>query len=461
MGRFQTCRGVVERALRRAFLDSVLEMYDYEGHNGTDVVTAVTLKGILTLTINNFEHFTVRLSEVAQRAENSTAEEISPTFPREQQGRNSSTNESRKRRCKSPNEIKSREKSCMQSKAVKVDPALVKMEKQESTSAKPKLPHINQESTLTSCEDNIGTKSDRSEVLSSGNRESTKENTRSLDAVDIRDQMEKTPSNLHVMPEDCEIDSKVSDRISNELSDVELSTPTSIDFTTKCDQNKNSQGKVESTEDGQYMVEAHTSYSAVKNGDEVQVEALKIADALPQTPDASDADAHELSHQSHDGEELNTKTAGGCPVLMDQNDGCLSPDGNHSSTSDAEVTQETSTDKNVDLDRASLENEISPSPPSDYEIMQIVSENDEPAHESSTAGLQSSVEPEEADSAATLEPVVSVKQEKFDPYEYDDLPVDFTMSSKRKRVEENGDRNPICLVKLKTSPVTVKQGWYM
>jgi hypothetical protein len=127
MGRFQTCRGVVERALRRAFLDSVLEMYDYEGHNGTDVVTAVTLKGILTLTINNFEHFTVRLSEVAQRAENSTAEEISPTFPREQQGRNSSTNESRKRKCESPNEIKSREKSCMQSKAVKVDPALVKM----------------------------------------------------------------------------------------------------------------------------------------------------------------------------------------------------------------------------------------------------------------------------------------------------------------------------------------------
>jgi hypothetical protein len=196
----------------------------------------------------------------------------------------------------------------------------------------------------------------------------------------------------------------------------------------------------------------------VKNGGEVQVEI--VDDALPQTPDASDAYAHKLSHQSHDGEELNTKTAGGCPVLMDQNDGVLSPVGNHSSTSDTEVAQETSMDKNVDLDGTSLENEISTSPPPDYEILQIVSRNDEPAHELSTAGVQSNVQPEEAVSAATLEPV-SVKQEKFDPYEYDDLPVDFTMSSKRKRVEENGDSSPICLVKLKTSPVTVKQGWYM
>lgn len=74
MGRFQSCKGVVERALRRAFYDGVLELY--EGHGSTDTVTAVTLEGTLTLTINKAETLTIRLNEVAQRAEETANEEM-------------------------------------------------------------------------------------------------------------------------------------------------------------------------------------------------------------------------------------------------------------------------------------------------------------------------------------------------------------------------------------------------
>lgn len=73
MGRFQSCKGVVERALRRAFYDGVLELY--EGHGSTDTVTAVTLEGMLTLTINKAETLVIRLNEVAQRAEETANED--------------------------------------------------------------------------------------------------------------------------------------------------------------------------------------------------------------------------------------------------------------------------------------------------------------------------------------------------------------------------------------------------
>ncbi|KAL8603685.1 hypothetical protein ACOMHN_017182 [Nucella lapillus] len=67
MGRFQSCKAVVERSLRRAFYDGVLELY--EGHGSPETVTAVTLEGTLTLTINRAETLLIRLNEVAQRAE--------------------------------------------------------------------------------------------------------------------------------------------------------------------------------------------------------------------------------------------------------------------------------------------------------------------------------------------------------------------------------------------------------
>ena len=73
MGRFQSCKGVVERALRRAFYDGVLELY--EGHGSTETVTAVTLEGMLTLTINKAETLVIRLNEVAQRAEETANED--------------------------------------------------------------------------------------------------------------------------------------------------------------------------------------------------------------------------------------------------------------------------------------------------------------------------------------------------------------------------------------------------
>ena len=73
MGRFQSCKSVVERALRRAFYDGVLELY--EGHGSTDTVTAVTLEGTLTLTINKAETLLIRLNEVAQRAEETASDD--------------------------------------------------------------------------------------------------------------------------------------------------------------------------------------------------------------------------------------------------------------------------------------------------------------------------------------------------------------------------------------------------
>ncbi|XP_076460476.1 uncharacterized protein LOC143293472 [Babylonia areolata] len=73
MGRFQSCKVVVERSLRRAFYDGVLELY--EGHGSSDTVTAVSLEGTLTLTINRAETLHIRLNEVAQRAEEVSLEQ--------------------------------------------------------------------------------------------------------------------------------------------------------------------------------------------------------------------------------------------------------------------------------------------------------------------------------------------------------------------------------------------------
>ena len=73
MGRFHSCKPVVERALRRSFYDAVLELY--EGHGSSDTVTAVSLEGTLTLTINKAETLTIRLNEVAQRAEENSLDD--------------------------------------------------------------------------------------------------------------------------------------------------------------------------------------------------------------------------------------------------------------------------------------------------------------------------------------------------------------------------------------------------
>lgn len=73
MGRFQSCKGVVERALRRAFYDGVLELY--EG-SLSERVTCVALEGSLALTINRSETLVIKLNEVAQRAD-----EISDDVP--------------------------------------------------------------------------------------------------------------------------------------------------------------------------------------------------------------------------------------------------------------------------------------------------------------------------------------------------------------------------------------------
>ncbi|XP_071090267.1 zinc finger protein 436-like [Haliotis cracherodii] len=66
MARFDFSRSVMEKILRRAFLDGVIELYE----NSPDGrIHSVALEGTLSLTINKTDSFNIKLYEIAQRAQ--------------------------------------------------------------------------------------------------------------------------------------------------------------------------------------------------------------------------------------------------------------------------------------------------------------------------------------------------------------------------------------------------------
>ncbi|XP_041368146.1 zinc finger and SCAN domain-containing protein 2-like [Gigantopelta aegis] len=65
MGQFEFSKGLMEKILRRAFLDGVIELYE---NCPFGRIYSVALEGDLSLTINKYETFDIRLFEIAQRA---------------------------------------------------------------------------------------------------------------------------------------------------------------------------------------------------------------------------------------------------------------------------------------------------------------------------------------------------------------------------------------------------------
>ena len=65
MGQFEFSKVLMEKILRRAFLDGVIELYENCPYGR---IYSVALEGDLSLTINKYETFDIRLFEIAQRA---------------------------------------------------------------------------------------------------------------------------------------------------------------------------------------------------------------------------------------------------------------------------------------------------------------------------------------------------------------------------------------------------------
>ena len=68
MSKYQNSKLVMEKFLRRSFYDAVLELYETE--QGIRIIS-VSLEGHLSLVVNKDENFSIKLNEVAQRADDS------------------------------------------------------------------------------------------------------------------------------------------------------------------------------------------------------------------------------------------------------------------------------------------------------------------------------------------------------------------------------------------------------